>query len=154
MGFHNAWIIPAILSALHASEQRDTCSREEVCKCGSWMMSLVVSPVDASHELAFAGKLCMLARPEWRVNEFKRLRGHERVPRRGAENERDDSRSSRTYGGGWSSQEKPRSVTAAVMHDTSFTAELRGGPGRGAKAICRPLYCRIVHTGAELCRPG
>jgi len=30
----------------------------------------------------------------------------------------------------------------------------RGGPGRGTKAICRPLYCRIVHTGAQLRRPG
>lgn len=43
---------------------------------------------------------------------------------------------------------------AAVIHDASFTVELRGGPGRGTKAICRSLYCRIVHTGAQLCRPG
>lgn len=36
-------------------------------------------------------------------------------------------------------------LMAAVIHDASFTVELRGGPGRGTKAICRSLYCRIVH---------
>lgn len=45
-------------------------------------------------------------------------------------------------------------VVAAVMHDASFTVELGGGPGRDTKAICRSLYCRIVHTGAQLRRPG
>lgn len=73
------------------------------------------------------------------------------------ENERDDSRANggKEDSSGDSPKKSPqRNGDAAVMHDASFTAELHGGPGRGAKAICRPLYCRIVHTGAELCRPG
>lgn len=53
------------------------------------MMSLVVSSVDASHELALARLTSHArARSEWRVNEFKCLRGRERVP----QNERDESR--------------------------------------------------------------
>lgn len=123
-------------------------------------MSLVVSPVNASHELAFARNLaCSRTRNDVLMN----LNASAEVnARSGTEDERGmtlGARLARTEGRRLPrrfSSRKACSVTgdAVVMHDASFTVELRGGPSRGAKAICRPLYCRIVHTGAELCRPG
>lgn len=109
--------------------------------------------LDASYDLAFPGWFTY-SRAERRVNEFKYLRARGSVKM----NETRFILHERACGGGRFSKKSlvfgvAGNGVEVVIHDASFTVEL-GGPGRDTKAICRSLYCRIVHTGAQLCRPG